>query len=777
MSLYTHGSFGPTRPRTAHGLSAVLWSIALALCVFLALPERAAAQEYRFSTVTVEGSDRVGADTILSYAGIARGESVSAARLNDAYQAVIGSGLFESVEFIPQGGRLLIKVSEYPVVSRVAFEGNRALKNEALSTLVQTSPRRVYSPATVEADAAAITEGYAAKGQLAATVTPRIIRRPNNRVDVVFEIAEGRNVEVERLSFVGNRAFSDGRLRRVVDTKQAGALRFLINRDTFAPDRIEFDKRVLTDFYTSRGYIDFSVLNVSAEFARDRGAYFITYTVREGNPYTFGAITTTSEMDGVDAEVFDRMAKIRAGQTYSPLAVENAIARMEALATREGIDFLRVEPRVTRNDRELTLDIDFVLVRGPRIFVERIDIEGNQTTLDRVVRQQFRLVEGDPFNPREIREAANRIRALGFFGQTDVDAREGSASDRVVVDVNVQEVPTGSFTFGANYSVAEGGSLLATFSENNFLGRGQSLSFNFTTKLNDGTLSFNFFEPAFLGRDVGFGLSAGLGTTTPSYAKHDVRNATVSPRLSFPLSERARLTVNYRYALSELRNPDGATLPPQIQADLDAGRVSTQSLGYSLTWDSRANGLNPDTGVRVTFGQDFARGGDNEYLRTRAEISGATSIFNGDIDLRGALEGGIIDAEGNSRVTDRFFNSPSVIRGFAPGGIGPRSSTGDLALGGNYYAVARLEAEFPVGLPEEYGIRGGLFVDYGSYWGLDDETGIIAGSADRNWRSVVGASLFWNTPIGPLRFNFTRPLDKESYDDAQNFDLTLSTSF
>ncbi|TNE66224.1 outer membrane protein assembly factor BamA [Celeribacter ethanolicus] len=777
----------PTRGATRFAARAFALSFAafaVTSVSYTAFPTPAAAQAYRFTSVSVEGAQRVSPDTILSYAGIARGQGVSAAELNDAYQKVLASGLFETVEFIPRGNTLVIKVVEFPVVSAIAIEGNKKVSDEALMSALQTKVRGVYSPAVVEADAAALTGAYEVKGQLVATVTPKIIRRPENRVDVVFEVTEGKGVEIERLSFVGNRSYSDNRLRRVLETKQAGLLRFIVGRDTYAEERVEFDKRVLTDFYTSRGYVDFQVLNVAAEFSRERNAYFMTFNVREGQKYEFGKISVASEIAEADGAEFLKVNKIREGQTYSPLAVDNTIERMETLATAKGIDFLRVEPRVTRNDRAQTLDIEFVLVRGPRVFVERIDIEGNATTLDRVVRQKFKTVEGDPFNPREIRDAAERIRALGYFSNADVNTRQGSAEDQMIVDVNVTEKPTGSFSFGGNYSVSEGANLIASFSEANFLGRGQRLSFNLTTDINDGSLSFNFVEPAFLGRDVAFGLSAGIGSSQPSYAEYVTRRAYVSPRLTFPVSENGALTVNYRAELAEIVEDEdytdaGYTYPVQIQNDIDAGRLTTHSLGYSYSYDTRRSGLNPNAGMLFKFGQDFAGliGGDTDYIKTSAELTGEMKVWHEEVTLRATLEGGVIDADGDSRITDRYFNSPSIIRGFEPGGIGPRSSNNDLPLGGNYYAVARLEANFPLGLPEEYGLSGGLFFDYGSVWGLDDATDIIAGSDDLNWRSVVGASIFWTTPMGPLRFNFTKALDKEDYDKEQSFDLTISSSF
>ncbi|WP_417248843.1 outer membrane protein assembly factor BamA [Celeribacter sp.] len=737
---------------------------------YVAYPQAAYAQSYAFSSVSVEGNERVSADTILSYAGIKRGERISAAQLNDGYQAVVASGLFESVEMIPQGSRLVIKVSEFPFVSRVNFEGNRVLKDDQLAALVRTAPRRVFSPSVAEQDAAAIAEAYAAKGQLVATVTPQIIRRSGNRVDVVYQVTEGKGVEIERVSFVGNRSFSDARLRRVLETKQAGLLRFIVGADTYNPDRIDFDRQVLTDFYNSRGYIDFSVLNVSAEFSRERNAHFVTFSVQEGQSYDFGNVRVTSEISEADQAEFGKLVNIRKGQTYNPVAIENVISRMEALATRKGIDFLRVEPRITRNNRDLELDLEFVLVRGPRVFVERIDIEGNKTTLDRVVRNQFRVVEGDPFNPREIREAASRIRALGYFSNANVDAREGSSSDRVVIDVDVEEAPTGSFSFGANYSVSEGANLLASFSERNFLGRGQTLAFDLTTQLDDGTLRFNFIEPAFLGRDVAFGFGMGIATSQPSYALHSERAAYIEPSLTFPLSQRTRLRLDARAEWSEIRDEGGA--PSFISSDIAAGWQRTQTLGYSLSFDSRRNNIDADYHYALRFGQDYTVGGDVDFVRTSAEITASKKIFNDDVTLLATIEGGLISSDSGTRVTDRFFNSSDIIRGFEPGGIGPREGT--TALGGNKYAVARVEAQFPLGLPEEYGIKGGLFLDHGAVWGLDNAVGI---DDDLYWRTVAGASIFWTTPIGPLRFNFSKALNKETYDIEQTFDLTISTEF
>lgn len=755
-------------------------AIAVLTLIWLGSGQDAGAQTFRFTSIEIEGSTRIEPATILSYAEIPRGETITGGQLNTAYQNVLGSGLFESVEFEPSGSTLIIRVTEFPTVNRIAFEGNRRLKDEELGQIVQSQVRRVYSPALAEQDAARITQAYEQAGRLAANVDPVIIRRSNNRVDLVFEIREGRVSEVERISFVGNRNFSDRRLRRVLESKQAGLLRRIIQRDTFIADRIEFDRQVLRDFYLARGYIDFQVLSATPEFSRERNAFFVTINVREGQRYSFGNITVSSEVSSIDADEFARQVRVREGQTYSPVAVDTTIRRLERLAVQKDLDFIRVDPRITRNDRTLTLDIEFVVVRGPRIFVERIDIEGNATTLDRVIRRQFTTVEGDPFNPREIRDGAERIRALGFFSTADVEAREGSAPDQVVVDVDVEEQPTGSLGFGATYSAENGFGANISFTERNFLGRGQTVGFEFSTTADTGTYSFNFVEPAFLGRDLRFGVAGAYSeanSTTNTF--YDTVRGVISPSLEFPLSEFSRLRFRYEIEAEEIRRVDAGS-SDILKAEEAEGVLVTSALGYTYSYRTLDSGLDPDAGVFLRFTQDFAGvGGDVQYIRTTAFGVAEREVFNGDVTLRAIVEGGALNSLNGqtSRVTDRF-NLNTRMRGFEAFGLGPRDLTAanEDALGGNYYAVAKFEAEFPLGLPEEYGIRGGAFLDVGSVWGLDDDLG---GTIDDSFklRSAVGLSLFWDTPIGPLRFNFSRAIAKETFDIEQEFDLTISTRF
>jgi outer membrane protein insertion porin family len=774
---------GPVTRRAARNakLRPLIAAASIAMSVgFAAAPNMASAQDFRFNAISVEGNQRIEAGTIASYIGVARGETVSAAELNDGYQRILASGLFESVEIEPRGGTLVVRVVEFPTVNRITFEGNERIDDDTLGAIVQSQSRRVFSPSAAEADAARITEAYSQQGRIAARVQPKVIRRSDNRVDLVFEIFEGGVSEIERIGFAGNQVYSDRRLRRVLETKQAGIFRVLIRSDTFIEDRIEFDKQVLRDFYQSRGYVDFRTTGVNAELSEERDAYFLTFNVEEGQQFRFGEVTVSSDMEEVDPEIFEQELRLRSGSVYSPTAVETEIAILERLALREGLNFVRVEPRVTRNDRDLTLDVEFLLTRGERVFVERIDIEGNTTTLDRVVRRQFRVVEGDPFNPRQIRESAERVRALGFFGDAQVEAREGSTPQQVIIDVDVEERPTGSLSFGGSYSTSGGFGAAITFSERNFLGRGQQLTLGVTTGVDSSNYNFSFTEPAFLGRDLAYNFAINYLETDNASAEYDTAIGNFSTGFTFPVSENGRLNLRYGARYSEITNLSGS-VGSIISAEAAKGEVWDSFVGYRYSFDTRRTGLNPNAGVLLEFGQDFAGlGGDSTFVETNLRAVAQTKVLNNDVTLRATFEAGALSySGGSSRVTDRFALGSSAMRGFESGGIGPREvGPGDIndPLGGNYFAVARFEAEFPLPVPEEYGISAGVFYDIGSLWGLEQTNANVLYD-DFTARQVIGVSLFWDTPLGPLRFNFSEALSQEKFDEAQSFELTISTQF
>ena len=757
-------------------------------CVWMV--QAAQANDFEINEIIVDGNRRIETETIRSYTAIETPTALTTGEVNDAVQRVRASNLFESVSAEVQGTRLKLTVVEFPTVNEVVFEGNDRLGDSQLSALVRSQSRRVYSVSQVRDDANAIAEAYANQGRIAASVEPRIIRRSDNRVDVIFEIAEGGVVEIERLSFVGNRTFSDRRLRRVLNTKQAGLLRIFVQRDTYIEDRVEFDKQVLADFYNSRGYIDFQIQSVTSELSKTRDSFFLTFRVQEGQQFSFGKLTTTSNLEDVDTADFEEALKIEPGDIYSPALVENTIVRMERRALELGLDFVRVEPRVTRNKDDLVLDIDFTLTRGPRVFVERIDIAGNTTTLDRVIRRQFKIVEGDALNPREIRASAERIRALGFFSSSNVSTREGSAPNRRIVEVSVTEKPTGNLKFGANYNSANGVGLVASFREENFLGRGQATSFGINTTTSTRGFNFGFKEPSLFNRDLSLSFGVDYRGTSKNNARYNTGSFEIDAALGFPVSESGFFTPKLFYETEELT--DVTTSSAVITGEAAEGDRKTLGLGYTYSFDNRRTGLNPKSGIFLRLSQDFGLAGDARFVRTNVKLGGETYVRNEDFKVTAILEGGALSYAGgsSSRVTDRFFLGSGLFRGFAPGGLGPRevdtSNSINDALGGEYYAVARFETQFPIGLPEEYGIEFGAFFDAGSVWGLDSaHVGSGANQAPANTilydeftlRAVAGVSIFWNTPIGPLRFNFTDAVKTAEYDVEQNFDLTISASF
>lgn len=798
------------------GLSGLVRRVALVLAVLaavLAAAPGAEAQNFRITNITVEGNRVIDAETIAGFARIPRTRAISAAELNAAYQRVVATGFFRSVDFRPAGNRLTIRVEEYPLLGRVAIEGNRRLRDEQLREVIRARPGGVYSPAVAEADANALAELYAREGRLGARITPRIIERPTGRVDLVYEVREGRVVELQRISFVGNRSFTERRLRNAIEASQAGRLSTLFRVDNYNEARIARDRQTLQDFYLSRGFIDAQVTAATTELTRQRDGAFVTFTIREGRQYRFGRVSVVSELPGVDAAPYQAALTNRTGELFTPNTLEGLIAQAEAVGTRAGERFLRAEPRLTRNERDGIIDVEFALVRGDRVFIERIDIQGNVTTEDQVIRRQFDVAEGDPLNPREIREAAARIQELGFFSDVRVNPAPGSAPDQAVVDVQVEETTTGSLGLGLSYGANDGIGASITYNEANFLGRGQALSLSLTTVRSGRSFDLSFTEPALLGRDLSFGLRLGRSSSTAtSGANFGTTVTQIAPSLTFPLSEYGRLTLRAGLMRDQMtvadrpvrpepteENPDPETppdrIPERLRAEADLGRVVTSSIGFTYGIDTRRNGPDPDRGFVFRFGTDLAGlGGDRRWWRSTVLIGYERRIMNGDVTLRAEFEAGVVShSSGISRITERFALGSNQMRGFRPYGIGPVAYAADgtrQGLGGNVFAVARFDAEFPLGLPQEYNMAGGVFLDIGTLRGLDGSATVTSQAAcpggtlanciidSGSIRAAAGVSLFWRSPLGPLRFNFAVPVRHvRGIDRPQRFDLTLATRF
>jgi outer membrane protein insertion porin family len=569
----------------------------------------------------------------------------------------------------------------------------------------------------------------------------------------------------------------------VLSSKQAGFLRKIILRDTLIEEKISLDKRLLADFYRSRGFADFKINGVNTELTEEKDGFFITYNITEGPQFTVGDVKLVSNVKDVNASEFEKFITFKQGETYSPVSLQSAVTQLEEKLQARGFEFVRVKPIVNRNINNLTLDFDLVFEKGDRLFIERIDISGNIATLDRVLRRQFFTVEGDPFNPREIKAAADRIRGLGLFSETDVTTLSGSTNSQVVINAKVVEKPTGSLTFGAGYSSQAGLGLLVEYGERNFLGRGQSLSFAVKTGKDDQLYELSFFEPMFLRNDLGFGLNLSIEGTNRQNAAYDTGDLLFQPFVTYPLGERSKIKIDYSISQTDLSNP--GDVGSIITNEVNEGEVISSSVGYVFSHDTRLYKSNSGNGIIFKLGQQFTGlGGDKTAMMTTVKLAAHRRVFKEDLKLSAEFESGLLTyTTGNSRVNDRFFLGSRKMRGFDAGGIGPRecsnrvcSTSNNDALGGENFAVARFEAEFPLGIPDEYGLSGGLFYDIGNLWSLTKINNNVL-YEDGSWRQAIGASVFWKTPIGPLRFNFSDVLKKEQYDRDESFDLTISTRF
>ena len=580
----------------------------LVLALSIALPiSRAEAQGTAvFSRIDVAGNQRIEADTIRVFAGIEPGEPVSPEELNLAVRRLFETGLFEDVQVMPEAGRLVITVVENPTINQIAFEGNSTLDDEELGAVVELRPRLAYSPAAAEADAQRIIDAYRQAGRYAAEVNPVIIRQPENRVDLVYEITEGRRTSVQRINFIGNQVFSDRRLRRVVQTRQANFLSFILGNITYDADRQELDRELLRQFYLERGYVDFQVLSSTAELLPERTGFFLSFTVSEGQRYNFGEVGVSSSIPGLRAEDFEPLLEpVATRGVYNVRQVERVIQRMAFQAGQAGYAFVDIQPRVTKNEAARTVDITFEMREGERVFIERIDISGNTRTLDRVIRRQFNVVEGDAFNAREVREAEDRIRGFGYFSSANVGVRPGSASDRALVAVEVEEQATGSLSLGGAFSSAEGVIAQVSLTERNFLGRGQTVTASLSGSTEFANVEFGFFEPAMFDRDLLAGFNIFYRERNFDEQSFQTTNLGIEPRVGFPLSENGRLTLRYRLSQDEIREVEDDS--SQIIRD-EQGDLITSAVGFTYAYDRRNSVVDPTAGFILTL-EPGVRGG------------------------------------------------------------------------------------------------------------------------------------------------------------------------
>lgn len=804
------------RAAIASGLALLMGSTALVV------PTLAYAQSESVGTVQrimVQGNERIEQTTVISYLPIQMGEAVTPEKIDLALKALFRTDLFSDVKIDYQAGDLIVRVVENPIINRVIFEGNKGLKEDKLRDEVTIRPRGIFTRAKAQADVQRIVELYRKSGRISATVTPQIIELPQKRVDLIFKIDEGPKSGVLSVNFLGNRAFSDNDLRDVVVTEESRWYRFFSSNNNYDPDRLEYDKEQLRKHYRNRGYYDFRVSSAVAELAPDKNGFVVTYTVDEGPRYKFGKVTVETELQKLDKEVLTALVPIRSGQTYQDESIEQSTDALTFAAGAAGFAFVDVRPRYTANREAGTVDVTFQVREGPRVYVDRIDIVGNTQTLDYVIRREMSVVEGDAYNRALVDRSKRQVRALGFFKEVDISEIPGSAPDRTALQVKVEEQPTGELSFSAGYSSVDQLVLDLGITQRNFRGRGQDVRGRISVGSLRQQIDFSFTEPRFMGRDVAAGLDVyGYKYDLSEYTSYRSTTFGTTVRANFPLSLNSRGSMRYvlRQDDIDIFNYEFAcigttTSAPYLSPALcnQRGTQLTSLVGYGYRLDRRNDYLNPTRGFYVDLQQELAGvGGDVNFVLTETE-SGWYHGFTKDFILSVTGSAGYVVgwAGDDVRINNRFWKGGETFRGFETAGIGPRDLSGIRgdALGGKAYAIGNIELTVPTFLPEQYGIKAALFADVGTVGLLDKSdklSPIIIENADGTFagyqrnpdgslvlepnplikdnlslRASAGLSVFWRSPMGPIRFDFSRVLAKEDYDKTETFRFSTSTRF
>jgi outer membrane protein insertion porin family len=737
------------------------------------VPGRAQEGAGRIREIVIEGTQRIEPGTVRSYLLVQEGEPFDASRIDRSLKSLFATGLFADVAFQRQGDALVVSVVENPVVNRVAFEGNNKLSDEVLTAEVSLRPRSIYTRAKVQNDVKRILTLYRRNGRFAAAVEPKVIRLPQNRVDLVFEISEGDQTEIRNIRFVGNRVFSDSRLREVTRTKESRWWRFLTSDDVYDPDRLTLDRELLRRFYLNNGYADFRVGSVVAELTPDRRDFFITFMLDEGPQYKFGKVEVEARLRDLSVERLKKTIEIDSGDTYSAERIDQTADLLSNEVGTLGYAFVDVRPQINRNREQKVIDVTFEINEGPRVFVERIDVVGNVRTLDKVVRREFRIVEGDAFNAAKLRRSRQRIQNLDFFEKVNIERVPGSMPDKTVIKVEVQEKSTGSVSVGAGFSTDHGPLGDFTLREKNFLGRGQDVKLGARLAAKRSEVDLSFTEPYFLNRDVAAGADAFHVTqNNQDVSSFDFRSTGGALRMGYPITEDLRQSFKYTVKRQEITNVQSNASRFVKEQE---GEFLLSEISHSLVYDLRDSRVSPTKGYVVRMTNDVAGLGGVKYLRN--QLRGAKYFPLADkwvLSLSG-VGGYIIGLGEDVRLLDRFFVGGEDLRGFETGGIGPRDVNTNDSLGGQWKYTGSMELTFPLGLPAELGVSALMFLDAGSAGKVEPSGPEVADTG--SLRVSIGVGLVWASPVGPIGVDVGFPILKESFDDVEHLRVNFGAKF
>ena len=724
--------------------------------------------------IRVEGAQRIEAETVRSYVPIKPGEEITPRKLDEALKKLFATGLFADVVVRQAGTAVVVRVVENPVINRIAFEGNKRIEDNVLRQEVRLKPRIVYTRSRVQEDVQRLIEIYRRSGRFAASVEPKVIQLEQNRVDLVFEIDEGELTQIRRISFIGNRVYDDSDLRSVIQTKESAWYRFLTSDDNYDPDRMSFDRELLRRFYLNKGYADFRVVSAIAELAPDRNGFFVTFTIEEGKQYRFGKISVKSAIKELTAAGLRDTVDIANGESYNAEKVENAITGLTDVVGTKGFAFVDIRPRVKRDRKKRQIDVAFDIQEGPKVYVERVDIRGNVRTIDPVIRREIPLVEGDAFNAAKLRRAQKNIRGLRFFSKVDIKNVPGSAPDKTRLDVKVQEESTGEISLGAGFSSSVG--LLADIGirERNLLGRAQDLALKFQISASSSEIDLKYTDPYFLDRKLlgGFDLfrtTRDLGDES----SFDRRSIGGVLRLGYDYYDRWSQRWQYKLSADDVTNvASTASLAVQQQQ----GESTVSSIGQTLTYDARDDKLTPREGFLSSYSASFAGiGGTVRYLKNSLTATQYVPLSDSVVTALSASGGYLLPIGDDARIIDRFFLGGRSLRGFAPYGVSPRDRASEDAVGGEWFYTGSVQFQFPLGLPNEFGVKGRAFTDLGSTGKTDTSLGTIDDTG--SLRGSIGFGISWQSPFGPFTIDIATPYLKEGFDQTEFVRFDFGTRF
>lgn len=812
-------------------------------------------------SILVEGNQRIEARTVQSYLLVEPGDAFDAERIDLSLKTLFATNLFADVSIDRNGDDLLVRVVENPIINRVIFEGNRALKDDKFKEEIQAAPRGIFTAARVQADVQRILELYRQSGRFAAKVEPQYKPLEQNRVDLVFEITEGPVTGVRSINFIGNKDYSDSRLRSEIVTRQSRLWRFFSSNDNYDPGRLEYDREKLREFYQNNGYYDFRVTSAVAELTPDQKDFYITMTIDEGRQYDFGEVKVETALEKLNAEALRAAVPIKEGDLFKGNLIETTIDTLTYAAGIAGYAFVDIRPQLDVNPDTGRIDVTFAVDEGPRVYIERINIVGNTQTLDRVIRRELRISEGDAFNRILLDRSKNRVRSLGYFKDVEIVETPGDGPDKSIVDVKVTEQPTGELSFAAGFSSVDSYLFDLSASQRNLRGRGQSVVARVSTSSRQQVVDLRFTEPRFLDRNLSAGVDVfATKQDFKDYGSYTAETIGAGLRVGFPLTERMQLGLSYKLQSDDVEIPDfdilldtvtrftstrtvqtaGADTPDDTTDDVyrlatvddfpnelvvvdqcdpiyllrDSNCRSERNeissiIGYSFYWDRTNDPIQPTRGFDFRFSQEAAGlGGDVKYLRTETSASMYRGIWK-DVIASARLSAGYVFPLENGqgiRINNRFFRGGSTFRGFDVAGLGPREvvrvvdpATGEIVAtrrlnsqGGNTYYQGTFELSLPSVFPEEYGIKSALFADVGALGTLrgpdisptvyftDPQSGLPAVRVTKDatsLRASAGLSVFWDSPFGPIRFDFSQILRREDYDRTETFRFSTSTRF